>query len=199
MADILIHQPIWAGAITFVLGCLDWVLTVLQHREKQAHYQAHYATYPVDTVEGNPLLQARVQRGKLFDPRHHIPILVFAIGVGFLLTLMNTERVALFFLGAVWGTFLMVIAAHLRNLLVYRAGRRGVHGKIYLHQRTGYRMAIGQYGGALFLTSSLVILVPHPFLVGVVVAAVLAVVRQVVFLFRVPRIEPDDPGPSEAA
>ena len=197
MAEILIHLPIWAGVVTFGLMCLDWALTILQHREKQAHYRAHYATYPVDTVEGNPLLQTAVQRGKLLNPRHQVPALVFSIAVALLLSVMTTERLALVFLGAVWGTLLMVIAVHVRNLFVYGAGRRGVHGKIHLHQRTGYVMSVGQCSGALFLTGILAALVPHPFLVGVAVAAVLAVLRQLVFLARAPRIEPGDPCPPE--
>lgn len=51
-------SPVLVGLITFGLMWGDWFLTTLQERERSSHYAEHYQSYPINTIEGNPMLQS---------------------------------------------------------------------------------------------------------------------------------------------
>ena len=137
-------SPVIVGVVTVLLMWLDWLLTTLQEREMVRHYAAHYQSYPVDTVEGNPLLQQSVKRVRVVEPRHIVVAIVLGIAVGYVSTILEGASRELF-IGYVWGLFLIVGTTHLSNLAGYRASRHGLHGKLYLHQRTGLLVQMGRY------------------------------------------------------
>lgn len=48
--------PYWAtGVVTFFSMWSDWLLAILQERERQRRYAEHYQSYPVNSIEGSPL------------------------------------------------------------------------------------------------------------------------------------------------
>jgi hypothetical protein len=84
---------------------------------------------------------------------------------------------------------LIVDTTHVGNLLGYRAGRHGLHGKLLLHQRTGYLMQMWRY---LALAVFLILLAAFSaslFVAGVAIAGVTSAVRQLVWLRKVPAID----------
>lgn len=195
MADALVRSPALAAVLTLVLMMADWLMTILQHRAMESHYKNHYETYPLRTVEGNPLLRGAVAQGRWIDARHLVPAL-FVSGIVYYAMSAFTERQAWLALGVIWGTFFTLLATHIRNVLSYAAGKRGVHGKIWIHIRTGYRMSLGQHAGFLVFTGFLAALDPNPFLVGVALSCVVALAKSTLYLLRAPRIETGDPAPT---
>ena len=172
----------------------DWLLTILQNREQRLHYGEHYQSYPINTVEGNPLLQSAVKEEKIAAPRHLIPALIIGIVVGAALYFIPQElRVP--FIGYVWGLFLIVITTHVGNLLGYRASRRGIHGRISMHLRTGYLVQMGRYLALAGFLVVLAVLSESAFIAGVAVAGVTSAVRQFVWLRRMPPIDATDSPP----
>ena len=99
-------------------------------------------------------------------------------------------------LGYVWGLYLIVSTTHLGNLLGYRAGRHGLHGKIYLHQRTGYLMQMGRYFALSLFLILLAACSSSLFMVGVAVGGVSSAVRQLVWMRKIPAIDEPDVLPS---
>ncbi len=144
MIEWLSSHPLIAGVVTFFLAWADWLLTILQERERQLHYADHYQSYPVNTIEGNQRYQSTVNAKRIIEPRHLLPALVMT-GIVTVALVWIPEDFRPLLLGYVWGLYLIVSTTHLGNLLGYRAGRHGLHGKIYLHQRTGYLMQMGRY------------------------------------------------------
>ena len=142
MIDWLSSHILIAGVVTFLLAWVDWLLTILQERERQLHYADHYQSYPVNTIEGNQRYQSTVNAKRIVEPRHLIPALIMTVIVTVALVWVP-ENLRALLLGYGWGRYLIVDTTHLGNLLGYRAGRHGLHGKIYLHQRTGYLAARG--------------------------------------------------------
>jgi len=195
MADWLAAHPALAGVVTFVLMWTDWMLTVLQHRERQRSRGACYRSYPVDTVEGSPLLRRAVESGRAVSLRHMVAAsllsVAVALGLGWIPMPART-----FFLGYVWGIFLVVDCSHLANLLGYLAGRRGMHGEIWIHQRTGYLVQAGRYAALAALLGVLAVGSASPFVAGVAVAGIVSSLRQVLWLRRVPAIPHPDLAPS---
>jgi hypothetical protein len=195
MIEWFVSQPIATGVVTFFLMCSDWVLTILQERERQLHYFEHYESYPVNTIEGHPAFQSSVKAKHFIEPRHIIPAFILSAFVSFALIwappIMREPM-----LGYVWGLFLIVDTTHLGNLIGYRAGRHGLHGKLFLHQRTGYLMQMGRYMALTFFLILLAACSASLFIVGVAVAGISSAVRQLVFLRRVPRIDTMDEAPS---
>jgi hypothetical protein len=199
MIEDLIRRPIVGGATMFVLMTIDWVLTVLQARAATGAFRKHYGTYPVDTVEGNPVWRGDVARRSFLNPRHLVASILVAVFVGVVLSGMPERGPALLFLGAALGAFLVVIAIHLSNVIAYAGARRGVHGRVVIHLRTGYVMSVGRYAGIAVLLGAIAIVVPHPFLLGTALAAAVGVLRQLLFRWRSPRIGSGDPTPTIAA
>jgi hypothetical protein len=175
----------------------DWLLTIGQERERQLHYSEHYESYPTNTIEGNPLYQKAVVARRIVDPRHIIPAAILSVIVGLALVWIP-EAFRVLLIGYVWGLYFIVITTHLGNLFGYRAARRGLHGKLYLHMRTGYVIQMGRYIAlALFLTV-LAICSASMFMMGIAIAGVSSPARQLAGMRRTPAIDPSDPAPTPA-
>jgi hypothetical protein len=193
MIDWVSSNPLIAGVVTFLLAWVDWLLTILQERERQLHYAEHYQSYPVNTIEGNPKYQSAVSAKRFFEPRHIIPALIMTVIVTVALVWIPQDFRPLL-IGYVWGLYLIVDTTHFGNLLGYRAGRHGLHGKIYLHQRTGYLMQMGRYVAMAAFLILLALCSASLFIAGVAVAGVSSAARQLVWMRKIPAIaEPDEP------
>ena len=186
----------WAtGLVTFFLMWSDWLLTIGQERERQLHYSAHYASYPINTIEGNPLFQKAVLDRRIVEPRHIVPAAILSVIVALSLTwIPRSFRVLL--IGYVWGLYFIVITTHLGNLLGYRASRRGLHGKLYLHQRTGYVIQMGRYVALAIVLIVLAICSASMFMLGVAIAEVSSAARQLAGIRKTPAIDAADPAPT---
>lgn len=196
MVEWLVDQPWIVGIVTFFLMWSDWLLTILQERERQLHYAEHYESYPVNTIEGSPLFQKTVTAKRIAEPRHLIPALILSVVVALSLLWvpLNVRAVVI---GYVWGLYFIVDTTHVGNLLGYRARRHGLHGKLFLHQRTGYVMQLGRYIAFTLFLLLLAVCSASLFIVGVAIAGLSSVVRQVVLMRRIPPIgAPDEPPKS---
>jgi hypothetical protein len=196
MIDWFSAYPGIAGVVTFLLAWVDWLLTILQERERQLHYAEHYQSYPVNTIEGNPKYQSTVKARRLLEPRQLIPALIMTLIVTVALAWIPQDWRPLL-LGYVWGLYLIVDTTHLGNLLGYRAGRHGLHGKIYLHQRTGYLMQMGRYSALSMFLILLAAASASLFVAGVALGGVSSAARQFLWMRKIPAIdEPDEPPSS---
>jgi hypothetical protein len=196
MPNAYLHS-VTVGIITFLLMWADWLLTILQEREKRTHHDVHYRTYPVDTIEGSPLLQAAVRKAHLANPRHLMPALLVSAAVAAAYAWTPAPWPPLL-LGYVWGMFLIVGTSHLGNLLGYRASRSGLHGTLHMHQRTAYGVQAGRY---VALTALLVVLAAASaslFVIGVAAAGLVSTARQLLWMRRVPAIGTGDSPPAGA-
>ncbi len=194
VADWFGEHPVATGIATLILMLLDWGMTVLQHRERARYSQNHYRSYPVDTVEGNPSLQTAVSRARLLEPRH----LAVAVPVSALVGATTWWIPAMarpLLLGFVWGQFFIVSATHLGNLIGYVGGRRGIHGRVWMHQRTGYVVQAGRYVGVTALLAALALCSGSAFIVGTAVAGIASTARQFVWIRRSPAIAANDAAP----
>ena len=182
------------GVVTFFLMWGDWFLTILQERERYLHYAEHYQSYPVNTIEGSPLYQSSVKARRIAEPRHLIPALILSVLVAYALVwIPGNFQVA--FIGYVWGLFLIVDTTHLGNIIGYRAGRHGLHGKQFLHLRTGYLIQMGRYLALTVFISLLAVCSASPFIVGVAIAGMTSTFRQLLWLRRIPAIDAADKPP----
>jgi hypothetical protein len=172
----------------------DWVLTILQEGEMRRCYSEHYQSYPINTIEGNPLLQSAVKEQRWIEPKHFLVALVLSAVVTIVLIYASLEWREPG-LGYVWGLFLIVGMTHLGNLIGYWASRRGLHGKLFLHQRTGYVIQMGRYAAVAVFLVLLAVLSASPFIAGVAVAGLTSSLRQLAWLRRVPTIPEDDQPP----
>jgi hypothetical protein len=188
-------DPVAMGVVTFLLMWSDWVLTVLQERERRLHYAEHYLSYPVNTIEGNPYYQKAVSERRMIDPRHIIPALAFSALAACALVLIPKDVRALF-IGYMWGLFLIVDTTHIGNLIGYRAGRRGLHGKLALHLRTGYIIQMGRYLALAGFLVVVAVLSESLFMAGVAIAGLTSAVRQLVWMRKTPAIDPADTPPA---
>lgn len=196
IVEWIVERSWLVGVVTFFLMWSDWLLTILQERERQLHYFEHYESYPINTIEGHPLFQKAVTKKRIFEPRHIIPALILSIVVAFsLIWIPLIFRPIL--VGYVWGLFLIVDTTHLSNLIGYRAGRKGLHGKLYMHIRTGYIVQMGRYIAMAVFLISLAILSANLFISGVAIAGISSAIRQLVWLRRFPKIEGADLPPAE--
>ncbi len=185
----------WAtGVVTFFLMWSDWLLTIGQERERQLHYSEHYESYPINTIEGSPLYQKAVLARRIVEPRHIVPAIIVSVIVALSLAWIP-ESIRVPFIGYVWGLYFIVITTHLGNLLGYRASRRGLHGKLYLHQRTGYVIQMNRYVALAVFLAVLAICSASAFMVGVAIAGVSSAARQLVGMRKTPAIDPADPAP----
>jgi hypothetical protein len=195
MVEWFAVQPWVTGVVTFFLMWIDWVLTVSQERERQLHYSEHYESYPVNTIEGNPLYQSAVLARRIVEPRHIIPAAILSAIVAVSLIWIPADfRVLL--IGYVWGLYLIVITTHLGNLLGYMAARRGLHGKLYLHQRTGYVIQMGRYVALALFLIVLAICSASMFILGVAIAGISSAARQLAGMRKTPAIDASDPVPT---
>ena len=188
-------QPWVTGVVTFFLMWSDWLLTIGQERERQLHYSEHYESYPINTIEGNPLYQKAVLARRIVDPRHIVPAAILSVVVALGLVWIPEEfRVLL--IGYVWGLYLIVITTHVGNLLGYRAARRGLHGKLYLHLRTGYIIQMGRYVALTIFLIVMALCSASMFMLGVAIAGISSAARQLAGLRRTPAIDPSDSAPT---
>ena len=195
MVEWFAAHPWAAGIVTFLLMWSDWLLTILQERERQFHYAEHYQSYPVNTIEGSPLLQSAVTARRIVEPKHLIPALILSVLTAYALVWIPWNfRTAV--IGYVWGLFLIVDTTHLGNLIGYRAGRRGLHGKIFLHLRTGYVIQMGRYLALAAFLSLLAVCSASPFITGVAIAGLTSAVRQLMWLRKMPAIDAADVPPA---
>jgi len=186
----------WAtGVVTFILMWCDWSLTILQERERQQHYAEHYESYPVNTIEGSPFYQSTVKATRIAEPKHLIPALIISTLVAIALVWIP-QLLHIAFIGYVWGLFLIVITTHLGNLIGYRASQKGLHGKLFLHLRTGYIIQMGRYLALAALLIILAICSASPFIAGVAVAGVTSALRQLLWKRKIPDIGANDSPPS---
>jgi hypothetical protein len=195
MVEWFAVQPWVTGTVTFLLMWSDWVLTVMQERERQLHFSEHYESYPINTIEGNPLYQKAVVARRIVDRRHIVPAAVLSVIVALSLVWIP-EGFRVLLIGYVWGLYFIVITTHLGNLLGYRASRRGLHGKLYLHQRTGYVIQMGRYAALAIFLIVLAICSASMFILGVAIAGVSSAARQLAGMRKTPAIDPSDPVPT---
>jgi len=191
MANWFIVHPVISGIVTTLLMWIDWLLTVAQEQERSTHYSAHYESYPVNTIEGNVAVREGVSGQKILYSRHIIAALIIGAGIGYLITWFH-DPWNILFLGYVWGLFLLVITQHLSNLLGYKAGQKGITGKIRMHQRTGYLTQSGRYFSLSVLLLVLSILSGSLFLYGVTIGGFTSALRQLLWMRKVPEIKPDE-------
>ncbi len=195
MIEWFAAQPWVTGVVTFLLMWTDWLLTIGQERERQLHYSEHYESYPINTIEGNPLYQKAVLARRVIDRRHIVPAAILSVIVALSLVWIP-EGFRVLLIGYVWGLYFIVITTHLGNLLGYRAARRGVHGKLYLHLRTGYIIQMGRYVALAIFLIVLAICSASMFMVGVAIAGVSSAARQLAGMRKTPSIDPSDPVPT---
>ena len=195
MAEWFVYRPWVTGVVTFLLMWSDWVRTILQERERHLHYAEHYESYPVNTIEDHPLFQKVITARRIAEPRHLIPAVILSVVVAFAL-IWTPEDYRVVLIGYVWGLYLIVDTTHLGNLLGYRAGRRGLHGKIYLHMRTGYVIQLSRYIALAIFLILVAVCSASPFIVGVAIAGVSSAVRQLVWMRRIPAIDAADTPPA---
>lgn len=193
----LVNQPLVVGLGVVVLMLADWILTVAQERERRSHYSEHYQSYPSNTIEGNPTLQNAVAGGGLIDLRH----LGVALAIGVVVALATNfvsgpAREPM--VGYFWGLFLIVCSQHLSNLIGYRAARRGVYGKLWLHLRTGYVTQAGRYFSLTLLLLVLAVASGSTFIYGVTLAGLTSCIRQLVWMRKLPADDAGDPRPAGA-
>ena len=193
----LINNPIFSGLITVILMWCDWLLSLAQEREMKEHYFKHYQSYPINTIEGNPMLQKDIAKNKLISIKHILVSLAIGIAVYFALTIIPNGWCELF-LGYVWGLFLLVITQHLSNLFGYRAGRKGLHGKLWMHQRTGLITQSGRYFSTFLLMLFLSFISKSHFIFGMTIAGFTSALRQFIWIRKVPKINDDDSPPNIA-
>ncbi len=188
-------QPWVTAVVTFILMWSDWLLTISQERERQLHYSEHYESYPINTIEGSPLYQKAVLARRIVDPKHIVPAAILSVMVALSLVWIP-EGFRVLLIGYVWGLYFIVITTHLGNLLGYRAARRGLHGKLYLHQRTGYIIQMDRYVALAIFLIVLSICSASMFMLGVAVAGVSSAARQLAGMRKTPAIDPADPSPT---
>jgi hypothetical protein len=172
----------------------DWLLTIAQEKERVEHYSEHYQSYPTNTIEGHPVFQGSVPKRHLIDPKHFIAALVIGTVVSIMLVAIPQVWCELF-LGYVWGLFVIVDTQHISNWIGYRAGRQGIHGKLWMHQRTGYLMQSGRYFATTLFLVILSVLSGSVVIYGVTIAGFVSSVRQLIWQKRIPKIEKSDAPP----
>lgn len=194
MIEWLINNPFVFGFVTLILMWIDWALTIFQENERKEHYFEHYQSYPINTIEGSPAFQSAVAKRQFINPKHLIASVIIGIGVSFAIMLIPREFSVLF-IGYVWGLFFIVCTQHLNNLLGYIASRRGLHGKLWLHQRTAYLVQSGRYFSIAIFLLILSIISGSEIIYGVTIAGFTSALRQIIWLRKVPSIDKNDTPP----
>ncbi len=194
MINWLIENSIITGVITTILMWLDWILSLAQEKERKLHYYEHYQSYPINTIEGNPILRKDVENLKVINLKQNLIALGMGIFVSIYLTKVSLEN-GLVFIGFIWGIFLIVNTQHISNLIAYRFSRKGIHGKILMHQRTGYLVQSGRYFATFIFLLILSVLIENLFLYGITMAAFMSSLRMFFRIKRVPKIEGEDLPP----
>ncbi len=190
----LMNNPVILGLITMLLMWSDYLLTLFQEKERKEHYSEHYQSYPVNTIEGNPAIQESVSKLKIFNLRHFTATIIAGIGLPVALLFMP-KLLQEFFIGFIWGMLLIVNTQHLTNVIGYRASRRGLHGKLFLHQRTGLIIQSGRYLATALFLLILAILSDSLIIYGVTIAGFLSSLRLFMLSKKIAPIEKGDLPP----
>jgi len=190
----LMNYPFVIGLVTILLMLSDYFLTLIQEKERRDHYSKHYQSYPINTIEGNLAFQESVSKLKILNPRHLTATLIIGIGIPFFLFFIPDIFRELF-LGYVWGLFLIVITQHLSNLVGYHISRKGVHGKLLLHQRTGILIQSGRYLSIALFLLILSVLSESQIIYGVTIAGFTSALRLFILSKKVAPIDKDDLPP----
>jgi hypothetical protein len=172
----------------------DYFLTLAQEKERKEHYAKHYKSYPVNTIEGNPAFQEAVAKLQIINPKHLIATIILSFAIPYALLLIP-DILREIFLGYVWGLFLIVIMQHLSNLTGYRISRKGVHGKLWMHQRTGLMIQSGRYLSITLFLSALSILSESQIIYGVTIAGLTSSLRLFILSKKILPIGKDDLPP----
>ncbi|HSN94079.1 MAG TPA: hypothetical protein VLR89_03340, partial [Anaerolineaceae bacterium] len=154
----------------------------------------HYQSYPINTIEGSPLYQSSVKARRIAEPKHILPALILSVLVAFALVWIP-QNFQVAFIGYVWGLFLIVDTTHLGNIIGYRASRHGLHGKQFLHLRTGYLIQMGRYFAFTVFLSLLAVFSASPFIIGVAIAGLTSTLRQLFWLRKMPAFNAADEPP----
>lgn len=190
----LLNNPLIIGLITMVLMLSDYFLSLAQEKERKQHYSEHYESYPINTIEGSPAFQESVSKLQIINPKHLIATVIISVGVPlFIIFIPNMFREI--FLGYVWGLYLIVCTQHVSNLIGYKVSRKGLHGKLWLHQRTGYLIQSGRYLSITLFLLFLSILSESQIIVGVTIAGLISSFRLYVRHKKIVPIEKDDLPP----
>lgn len=194
MINWLIENSIVAGIITTILMWLDWILSLAQEKERRLHYFEHYQSYPINTIEGNHMFRKDIENLKVINLKQNL----IAIGLGIFISIF-LKRISLasglVFTGFIWGIFLIVNTQHISNLISYKFSRKGIHGKILMHQRTGYYVQSARYFATFIFLLILSIMIENLFLYGVTMAAFMSSLRMLIWIKKVPKIDKDDLPP----
>ena len=172
----LLNHPFIIGLITMVLMLSDYFLTLAQEKERKEHYSEHYESYPINTIEGSPTFQESVSKLQIINPKHIIATVIISVGVP-LFILFISEIYREMFLGYVWGLYLIVCTQHLSNLIGYKVSKKGLHGKLWLHLRTGYLIQSGRYLSITLFLIILSILSESLLIIGVTIAGLTSSLR----------------------
>ncbi len=190
----LMNSPLTIGLITMLLMWSDYLLTLIQEKERKEHYSKHYQSYPVNTIEGNSIMQEAVAKLKIFNPRHFTATIISGIGLPVALLYMP-GLLQEYFLGFIWGTLLIVNTQHLTNVLGYRTSRRGLHGKLFLHQRTGLLIQSGRYLATTLFLLILAVLSGSQIIYGVTIAGFSSALRLLLLSKKVAPIDNNNSPP----
>jgi len=196
MIEWLIYNPLIVALMVTLFMWTDWLLTLAQEKECKKHYYKHYQSYPINTIEGNPILQKDVMNVRVFNSKHFIVSIVAGIIVFLCLKYLPTESQELF-IGVILGIFLLVNFQHLSNLIGYKASRKGVHGKLYMHIRTGYLVQAGRYFSIMILLLVISIVSNSLFIYGVTFAGLISTIRQFIWMKKIVPIGSEDKAPIE--
>ena len=194
MINWIIENSIVAGIITTLLMLLDWVLSLAQEKERRLHYFEHYESYPINTIEGNNIVCKDVEKLKLLNPKHNLIALAIGVFIAVILGKLRIES-AQILLGTFWGLFLIVNTQHISNLISYRMSRTGIHGKIWMHQRTGYLIQAARYFSTFIFLLILSLMIENLFLYGITMAAFISALRMLIWMKKVPQISQNDMPP----
>jgi len=174
--QFLLSHPLVIGLVTLILMLSDYFLSLAQEKERKQHYSKHYESYPVNTIEGNPALRESISNLRILNPRHLTASLIISAAVPVLI-LFIPDIFQEIFLGYIWGLYLIVCSQHFSNLIGYRVSRKGLHGKLWLHQRTGYLIQSGRYFSMTLFLLILSILSESQIIAGVTCAALISSLR----------------------
>jgi hypothetical protein len=189
MIDFLMDKPLFIGIITTLLMWCDYFLTQIQIREVKRSYHKHYKSYPIDTIEGNTIIRKEVEKGKLFNYKHFIISIILGIIVFLLFAIKNIGEL---YVGIIWGFLIIVNIQHINNIIGYIASRKGLHGKLYLHLRTGYIIQSARYFSITILLMILSAITCSKFMYGITIAGILSSTRELLFMRRLPSLKEDE-------
>jgi hypothetical protein len=195
VVKFLMNNPAIIGLITMLLMWSDYLLTLLQEKERKEHYSKHYQSYPVNTIEGNPVMQESVSKLKIFNIRHFTATIIAGIGLPVAL-LYLPDLLQEIFIGFIWGILLIVNTQHLTNVLGYRTSRRGLHGKLFLHQQTGLKIQSSRYLATALFLLVLAILSESQIIYGIAIAGFASSLRLFILSKKVAPIEKEDLPPA---